>query len=133
MNSVFKLKVRSYELDSFGHVNNAVYLRYAEEAKWDFLSEISLLGALEEKGLFPVILESNIRYMHELRRNDLVRIETVWSTKGKILNFEHMMYNESDNDTRACRIKGKMIFADSSRIIHDIPEELINYMEKQKN
>lgn len=36
MKSTCSVQVRGYELDSFGHVNNAVYLQYAETAKWDF-------------------------------------------------------------------------------------------------
>ena len=44
--SIFKLRVRGYELDSFGHVNNAVYLQYAEEAKWHFFAETKLLGPI---------------------------------------------------------------------------------------
>ena len=36
-----KLKVRSYECDTYGHVNNAVYLNYLEFA---------LMSALEENG-----------------------------------------------------------------------------------
>jgi len=30
-------RVASYELDSFGHVNNAVFLNYLEKARCDFL------------------------------------------------------------------------------------------------
>ena len=56
--SIFKLTVRGYELDSFGHVNNAVYLQYAEEAKWHFFSESITIEVLEKMGLFPIILEN---------------------------------------------------------------------------
>ena len=39
---IFKteLKVRSYECDSYSHVNNAVYLNYLETARMDFLNQI---------------------------------------------------------------------------------------------
>ncbi len=30
--------VTSYELDSFGHVNNAVFLNYLEKARCDFMT-----------------------------------------------------------------------------------------------
>ena len=33
------LKVRSYECDSYGHVNNANYLNYLEYARYEFLKE----------------------------------------------------------------------------------------------
>lgn len=55
MKSTYRLTVRGYELDSFGHVNNAVYLQYAEAAKWDFFSKSGTLSLLQEEKLFPVI------------------------------------------------------------------------------
>jgi len=128
--SILRLRVRGYELDSFGHVNNAVYLQYAEEAKWSFFSENNLMGILDKKDLFPVILENNLRYMHELKMHDEVRIETEWSTKGKILHFTHFIYREEGN-VLSCTVKGKVIFADHNRMLYDIPEEILNAEIKQ--
>ena len=34
------LKVRSYECDSYGHVNNANYLNYLEYARYEFLKDV---------------------------------------------------------------------------------------------
>ena len=31
------VRVRGYELDTQGHLNQAVYLQYAEHARWEFL------------------------------------------------------------------------------------------------
>ena len=36
----FKTEVRGYELDSYGHVNNAVYVSYAEQARWKYFSKL---------------------------------------------------------------------------------------------
>lgn len=32
-----RIKVRGYELDTQGHVNQAEYLHYAEHARWELL------------------------------------------------------------------------------------------------
>lgn len=129
--SVFKLTVRGYELDSFGHVNNAVYLQYAEEAKWHFFSESNTLGVIEDLGLFPIILENKLRYMHELKLHDVVRIETSWSTNGKMLHFTHTIFNETEN-VKSCVVKGTVAFVDRERIMHDIPDELLQLEILQK-
>ena len=34
------LKVRTYECDSYGHVNNANYLNYLEFARYEFLKDV---------------------------------------------------------------------------------------------
>ncbi|BBI61564.1 hypothetical protein HSBAA_28700 [Vreelandella sulfidaeris] len=31
-----QLRVRGYHLDGYGHVNNARYLEFMEEGRWDF-------------------------------------------------------------------------------------------------
>lgn len=40
MTSTCTLTVRTYECDSYGHVNNANYLNYLEYARYEFLKDI---------------------------------------------------------------------------------------------
>lgn len=35
----YELTIKEHHLDTFGHVNNAVYLELFEEARWEFISE----------------------------------------------------------------------------------------------
>ena len=119
--SSYHLTVRGYELDSFGHVNNAVYLQYAETALWNFYKVSGVLGELEKEGLFPVIMESNLRYMHELRLMDEVRIDTEVSCTGGIVSYKHKMINEATGLV-ACKVTGKFVFVNKDRIICDVPE-----------
>ena len=51
------VEVRTYELDSYNHVNNAVYLNYLEHARMDFLKAIGF----DYKGLFA---EGYMLYRH---------------------------------------------------------------------
>jgi acyl-CoA thioester hydrolase len=37
-----EVEVRNYELDTQGHVNSAVYLLYAEHARWQHLEFLGL-------------------------------------------------------------------------------------------
>ncbi len=36
-----KLTVRNYHLDGYGHVNNARYLEFLEEARWTFFKSMT--------------------------------------------------------------------------------------------
>lgn len=59
-----RVRVRSYELDSFGHVNNAVYLNYLEEARSEYLRQVGLsFHDFARLGVHLVIAEAQIRYL----------------------------------------------------------------------
>ncbi|MFD3928250.1 acyl-CoA thioesterase [Streptomyces sp. NPDC058614] len=82
--------VRGYETDVLGHLNQSVYLQYAEHARWVLLqvagvSQMELVG----KGVGPVVLETNIRYLRELRAGDEVEVTCgfVWG-EGKTFRVE---------------------------------------------
>lgn len=130
--STLELVVRGYELDSFGHVNNAVYLQYAETALWNFYKVNGILDVLREKGLFPVILESNQRYLHELRLLDEIRIETEVSCSVGIVSYQHKIINKTTGLV-SCKVKGKLVYVNQERIICDIPKEVIACIEGNHN
>ncbi|MFJ8079821.1 acyl-CoA thioesterase [Streptomyces sp. NPDC096205] len=74
--------VRGYETDVQGHLNQAVYLNYAEHARWALLQAAGIRQAdLAARGIGPVALETTIRYKRELLAGDEVEVscEFAWS------------------------------------------------------
>lgn len=79
-----RIGVRGYELDPQGHVNQAVYLQYAEHARWELLRAAGIEpDTLLAAGVGPAALENTIRYRAELRGGDEVDVscEFQWSTR----------------------------------------------------
>ncbi|MFI7007572.1 acyl-CoA thioesterase [Streptomyces sp. NPDC050145] len=73
------IQVRGYETDSQGHLNQAVYLQYAEHARWSALRHGGIeQGDLLARGVGPVALETTIRYLRELRAGDEVDVDCVF-------------------------------------------------------
>jgi acyl-CoA thioester hydrolase len=73
--------VRGYETDVQGHLNQSVYLNYAEHARWSLLHAAGVSQAeLTSKGVGPVALETTIRYQRELLAGDEVEVtcDFVW-------------------------------------------------------
>jgi acyl-CoA thioester hydrolase len=69
------VSVRAYEIDGNGHVNAAVYLQYAEHARWEFLRAAGIdQAAFTARGVGPVFLETVLRYRDELRYPDAVAV-----------------------------------------------------------
>ena len=130
--SSYELTVRGYELDSFGHVNNSVYLQYAETAMWHFFKESGLLTVMQNEELFPVIMENSQRYMHELKLLDEVRIDSEYSCSCGIVSYKHKIINKA-NGLVSCKVKGKLAYVNKERIICDVPETIRACIKGENN
>jgi acyl-CoA thioester hydrolase len=78
-----RVTVRSYEIDANGHVNGAVYLQYAEHARWELLRSAGVDQLrLRELGFGPVNMETVIRYHAEVFYGDTLDVscEIEWGT-----------------------------------------------------
>ena len=82
----YPLIVREHHLDTFGHVNNAVYLQIFEEARWEMVNRAGYgLAKIKETGKGPTILEIKLLFSRELVLRDSVTIHTqMVSYEGKI-------------------------------------------------
>ncbi|MGW3075991.1 MULTISPECIES: acyl-CoA thioesterase [unclassified Kitasatospora] len=70
-----RITVRGYETDSQGHLNQAVYLQYAEHARWEYLRAAGIRQTdLVAEGVGPVVLETTVKYLRELRAGDSVEV-----------------------------------------------------------
>ena len=80
-----RIAVRGYELDTQGHLNQAVYLQYAEHARWEVLRAAGITqDGLIASGVGPVAMEATVKYLRELRGGDEVDVscEFLWG-EGK--------------------------------------------------
>jgi acyl-CoA thioester hydrolase len=70
-----RITVRGYETDVQGHLNQSVYLNYAEHARWSLLQAAGITQSrLISTGVGPVALETTIRYRRELLAGDEVDV-----------------------------------------------------------
>ncbi|SCL44253.1 acyl-CoA thioester hydrolase [Micromonospora citrea] len=85
-----RVAVRGYELDTQGHLNQAVYLQYGEHARWECLRAAGITQErLLAAGVGPVALEVTLRYLRELRGGDEVDVSCAfrWG-EGKTFEIE---------------------------------------------
>jgi len=79
-----RITVRGYELDSQGHLHNAVYHQYGDHARWECLRAAGVsVDDLLASGIGPVTLESTIRFHRELRGGQEVTVSCafVWGER----------------------------------------------------
>jgi acyl-CoA thioester hydrolase len=70
-------RVRHHECDAYGHVNNANYLRYMQEAAFDASAAAGYpFSRYEEMGSLWLVYETEIEYLNPLRYGDVVTVRT---------------------------------------------------------
>ncbi|MEG3109940.1 MULTISPECIES: YbgC/FadM family acyl-CoA thioesterase [unclassified Pantoea] len=70
------IKVRGYHLDVYQHVNNARYLEFLEEARWQWLEEADAFNWLVEQRLAFVVVNININYRRPAVLGDVLEIDS---------------------------------------------------------
>jgi YbgC/YbaW family acyl-CoA thioester hydrolase len=120
----YKLTVRGYELDSYGHVNNAVYLNYFEQARWEIFRQLDLTDHFRQNGLLLVVTELQIRYSSEARLFDELIIRTGIKLDAPYLVFDHRMYRHGSR-VKVCSVNVKTLLTDKDHIKYDIPAFLL--------
>ncbi len=119
-----EFRVRGYELDSYGHMNNAVYLQYLEQARWEFTRDVSILNDFSASDLFLVVVETHIRYLQEARLFDYLTVETSCQVSSPFLLFHQKIHNRT-LDKPAARATVKTVFINRDRSPQDIPESIL--------
>lgn len=77
LSHISSFKVRHYECDAYGHVNNANYLRYMQEAAFDASEAVGFgYERYQSLGLLWLAYETDIEYLLPLRYGDTVEIKT---------------------------------------------------------
>lgn len=77
-----EITVRGYHLDLYGHVNNARYLEFLEEGRWQWLEGRADLGALLARGLGFSVVNINIDYRRPATLGEVLEVETGLKTLG---------------------------------------------------
>jgi len=98
-----KIKVRGYHLDIYGHVNNARYLEFLEEARWSFFESHNTLEVFAELKLAFVLVNININYRRPGFPDDILHITTKVESIGE----------------KSCKIRQKILLDGTDQVISD--------------
>ncbi len=89
-------KVRFSDLDAMGHVNNAKYLTYLEEARIEYLNNLLSLNKDNLK-YQAVIAKIDINYIKQIRLGDKLEIYSrIYNLGTKSFDFEILIVINND-------------------------------------
>ncbi|MGW0820361.1 acyl-CoA thioesterase [Streptomyces sp. NPDC002845] len=116
-----KVTVRGYETDVLGHLNQSVYLQYAEHARWSLLQHTGVSpDVLLAKGVGPVVLEQTIRYRRELRAGDETEVTCsfAWG-EGKTFRMEQSIRKSDGTVAAEITVVGGLMDLKARKLVAD--------------
>lgn len=91
------MKVRDYECDSQGIVNNANYQHYTEHTRHEFLESRGIkFSTLQEQGIVPVVARIVLEYKTSLKGGDMFYSRLNVKKEGIRYIFQQDIYRAED-------------------------------------
>lgn len=90
----YEVLIQEHHLDTFGHVNNATYVKLYEQARWDFITKNGFgLDYIQKHQKGPVILDLRVSFKRELKNRERIKIlsQTTQMISPKIMVLEQSM------------------------------------------
>jgi thioesterase-3 len=93
-----RIVIRGYHLDAYRHVNNARYLEFLEEARWQYLDKINPKELAKYDFSF-IVVNININYRKSVTVGDTINISTEIEKIGNTsMTFSQKITEEGTDD-----------------------------------
>ena len=121
------------DLDSFQHVNNAVYFRYFEDARMAYFDRTGILVHKNETNIGPILASTKCDFRAPLSYPDRIQIATtVEGVQGKRFTMKYFVFSEHAGGL-AAEGEGLIVFFDyaagKSCVVPDVIVSAIDQIE----
>ena len=107
------IDIRWGEMDAYGHINNAMYLRCMEEARIRLLFQMGY--KLDGRGQGPVIVNVSSTFLAPVEYPDQLSIDCYLSDAGRSSCMSHYKsYSEQKKHSCICDGSAKIVWIDTS-------------------
>jgi acyl-CoA thioester hydrolase len=121
-----EIAVRASELDSFGHVNHAVFLAYLEHARYLALQDAGFdWASLDEEGWRIFVVRIEVDYVAEARRGQRLLVRT-WaeSFRRTMMVLGQEIVRADDPETVVAKARVTAVWIDPGGRPMRVPEHV---------
>lgn len=118
------LRIDWSEIDSFGHVNNVMFMKYVQAARLNFVDSIGLMKLHRTQKIGFMVAETSCKFKKELHFPGYVTVITkIAFVKNTSFSLEHIISN-SDGEVVAIATDVLVVFDFNKNEKTLIPEEI---------
>jgi acyl-CoA thioester hydrolase len=90
------LRIDWSELDTFGHINNVMIMKYVQAARLNYIETIGLMNLHRTKNIGFMVAETNCQFKKELNFPGNISIDTKnIFVKNTSFSLEHILINDN--------------------------------------
>lgn len=128
MKNETEIRVRGYHLDVYGHVNNARYLEFLEEARWALFEEE--LEYWQTVGLSFFVVNINISYRAPATLNEMLQIKSgISEVKSRSCVLKQSVFDKKSGRLVAEADVTFVVVDSSGKAIH-IKDETLDQLKR---
>ncbi len=128
MSSTTEIRVRGYHLDVYGHVNNARYLEFLEEARWTlFESELETWMSM---GVSFFVVNINISYRAPALLNSTLKVDSTMSEIKSRSCVLKQLVSDKSTGTLVAEADVTFVIVDSTGKAMILTEEVLENLKK---
>lgn len=97
METKITLRIDWSEIDSFGHVNNVMFMKYVQAARLNFVENIGLMKMYRTQKVGFMVAETSCKFKKELHFPGYVTVNTkIAFVKNTSFSLEHTIANADE-------------------------------------
>jgi len=117
-----EIPLRWGDMDAFGHVNNTLYLRYCEEARFLWLAERNISVSPES---YPVVVTIECSFLRPVFYPDTLRLDCTAAEPGRSSFMAYYkMYTLGDPNQPAAEASSKIVWVNGQGKSRPLPESI---------